>query len=156
MSRRLHSFDASIACRPASNEAVYHRLEGELIVTATDTEPVFSEQQPNTTHGLCDNTRPLQQVVVALSFRLTDMGNGVDRIERATRISYEDALAGAEQDECEPLPVPTPPRLLDATVRALGVLGIKAPSQPELLIDGYSRLAASNAIDVVAWMALLL
>lgn len=93
--------------------------------------------------------------VVALSFRITDMGNGVDRIEYAKRVPFDDVCAGASLPDSEPLPRPVPPRILHATTHVLGALGIKAPAHPELLIEGYSRLASSHSIDVVAWLSLL-
>jgi hypothetical protein len=94
-------------------------------------------------------------LVVALSFRLLDMGNGVDRVEGWSKVPFDEALAGANEAGVERLTQPTPPRVLDAVGQVLGALGIKAPAPPELLVEGYSKVISERVIDVVAWMALL-
>lgn len=100
--------------------------------------------------------RPLRQpVVVALSMRLRDMGNGVDRIESGARIPFDRAVAGADAPGCEPLPQPTPTRIKDAVLQVLGSVGISAPPSAELLIEGYLRPVCERSVDLVAWMALL-
>jgi hypothetical protein len=116
------------------------------------------EYSDNIRNEYCVETaarRPLRRpVVVALSIRIRDMGNGVDRIEDASRIPFDEAIAGADGLGCEPLPQPTPARIKDAVVTALGAIGVTAPTFPEMLIEGYSKVATDRAIDFVAWMAL--
>lgn len=102
----------------------------------------------------CDHTE-LRQSAVAVFFRITDMGNGVDRIEHAKRVESDSAAADAELADNEPLPRPTPPRILHAALEVFGALGIEVSAHSGLLIQGYSRLVSAQAIDVVVWVPVL-
>jgi hypothetical protein len=93
--------------------------------------------------------------VVSVSFRLTDMGNGVDRIEHWAQVPFDEAHAGANGLDVEPLSQPSAPRIRDAVEQVLGALGIKAPGGHELLIEGYCKLVTPHSLDVVAWMVVM-
>lgn len=122
---------------------------GAAMLSFDNSEPI----QPEYFAG--ERIAPRVPMVVCVSFQLTDMGNGVSRIEHWSHVPFDEALAGAKDLDVEALARPTPPQVLDAVGEVLGAMGIKAPGFPELLVEGYYRVVTPNSMDVVAWMALM-
>lgn len=124
-------------------------MAGAVTYTFNDSERIA--------HDYLDAQRiaPRVPLVVSVAFQLTDMGNGVDRIEHWSRVPFDEAVAGAREASVEPLDRPASARILDAVGQVLGAMGIKAPGFPGLAVEGYFRVVTPNSLDVVVWMALM-
>lgn len=98
---------------------------------------------------------PAQASLLAVSFLLTDMGNGVDRIERPVRLTFDAVVACAALDGCTPLPFPPPLKVVDALDAVLSVLGLLHMRAPDSIAAGFARAVAERQVELVMWLSLL-